>query len=75
MSASPWWIDVGTVMDPSWKPHGRVSTRRSWAAPRAAAAERLGIAGQERLAQAGLGDRAAVDAGQLAGGKAEEQPW
>jgi hypothetical protein len=41
----------------------------------AAAAESLGITDQECVAHAGLGDRAAVDAGQFAGGKAEEQPW
>jgi hypothetical protein len=39
----------------------------------AAAAERLGVPGQEGRAHAGLGQRAAVRAGQPAGGKAEEQ--
>lgn len=40
----------------------------------AAAAERLCVAGQECLAQAGPGERAAVDGRQLAGGQAEKQP-
>jgi len=38
----------------------------------AAAAERFGIAGQERITHAGLLERTTVDAGQLAGGQAEE---
>src|SRR5260370_33589871 len=41
----------------------------------AAAAERFGVTGQEGVAHAGLLDRATVDAGELAGGQAEEEPW
>ena len=33
VSASPWWIEVGTVMDSRSKPQGRVSTRRSCPTP------------------------------------------
>ena len=33
VSASPWCTHVGTWIVPSSKPHGRVSSRRSWATP------------------------------------------
>jgi hypothetical protein len=41
----------------------------------AALAECLAVGGEEGRAQAGLGERATVDARQLAGGQAQKQPW
>src|SRR5207237_2741581 len=41
----------------------------------AALAECLAVGGEEGLAQAGPGERAAVGARQLAAGQADKQPW
>ena len=62
ISASPWWIDVGTWMEPSSKPHGPGEHPQVLSHSPVPAAERFDVVGEERVADAGLLERATVDA-------------